>query len=103
MVLEQVLDIIFVILKMYHKYTLKTFETPSLLLLSQKFYQSGILGADLQQRYVGEDNVYSIHNFSLNIIMDYGIIALIMLTIYIFTLFKFLRFSDSYISLIIRN
>jgi len=58
-----------------------------------KFYQSGILGADLQQRYVGEDNVYSIHNFSLNIIMDYGIIALIMLTIYIFTLFKFLRFS----------
>ena len=58
-----------------------------------KFYQSGILGADLQQRYVGEDNVFSIHNFSLNIIMDYGIIALIMLTIYIFTLFKFLRFS----------
>ena len=37
MVLEQVLDIIFVILKMYHKYTLKTFETPSLLLLSQNF------------------------------------------------------------------
>jgi hypothetical protein len=27
-----------------------------------KFYQSGILGADLQQRYVGEDNVFSIHN-----------------------------------------
>ena len=29
-----------------------------------KFYQSGILGADLQQKYVGlSGNVFSIHNF----------------------------------------
>ncbi len=58
-----------------------------------KFYQSGILGADLQQKNVGEDNVFSIHNFTLNILMDYGIVALIMLIAYILSLFKFLKFS----------
>ncbi len=58
-----------------------------------KFYQSGILGADLQQKNVGEDNVFSIHNFTLNILMDYGIIAFIMFIAYILSLFKFLKFS----------
>jgi hypothetical protein len=58
-----------------------------------KFYQSGILGADLQQKKVGEDNIFSIHNFTLNILMDYGIVALIILIAYILSLFKLLKFS----------
>tara|TARA_B100000579_G_scaffold434870_1_gene456756 strand:+ start:883 stop:2394 length:1512 start_codon:yes stop_codon:yes gene_type:complete len=58
-----------------------------------KFYQSGILGADLQQKNVGEDNIYSIHNFTLNILMDYGIVAWIIVIAYILSLFKLLKFS----------
>jgi hypothetical protein len=59
-----------------------------------KFYQSGILGANLQQKKVGEaDSVYSIHNFSLNIIMDYGVFGLIIIIFYIYWLLRFLKFA----------
>lgn len=59
-----------------------------------KFYQTGILGSNLQQKKVGESGgVYSIHNFSLNIIMDYGVFGLIIIILYIYWLFRFLKFT----------
>ena len=57
-----------------------------------QIYQSGMLGVNMQQKFVGEDNVFSIHNFSLNVVMDYGVFGLAIIIAYIIWLFKFLKF-----------
>ncbi len=57
-----------------------------------QIYLSGILGANLQQKSVGEEPIYSIHNFSLNIIMDYGVFGFAILVAYVIWLFKYLKF-----------
>ena len=72
-------------------YTAELRNTEPFATFSQ-FYQSGMLGVNMQQKFVGEDAVFSIHNFSLNVVMDYGVFGLAIIIAYIIWLFKFLKF-----------
>ena len=58
-----------------------------------KFYQTGIFGADMQQNKVGTSPAFSIHNITLNWLLDFGIFALYLLFIYLKFLLKLFKYS----------
>lgn len=56
-----------------------------------KYYQSGIFGIDLQQRKVRR--AFTIHNATLNWLLDYGIFGFLLLVGYFYWLVRYYKFS----------